>query len=82
MVMARSRVGASPRPAAAAATTCGSPWTVRKSGATVAVRLRVAAVTVAPMSKSFMSRKTRLPWALSSRARSRPPVARRPRPIL
>ena len=51
-------------------------------GGDVAARLRVAAATVAPMSKSFMSRKTRLPSALSARARSRPPVARRPRPTL
>ena len=76
------RVGASPRPATAALTTCGSPWTVRKSGATEATMPRVAAVTVAPISKSFMSRKTRLPLALRSRARSSPPEARRPRPIL
>jgi hypothetical protein len=44
---------------------------------------RTAASTVAPMSKSFMSRKMRLPWScLSSLASARPPPVSMPRPIL
>ena len=52
--------GAAPRPAAAARTTWGSPWTVRKSRSK-RPRPRTAASTVAAMSKSLRSRKTRLP---------------------
>ena len=82
MVTARMRVGVAARPATAARTTCGSPCTVRKSGSSRAVISRTARVTVAPMSKSLRSRKTRLPSPLRSAARSRPPEASRPRPSL
>ena len=46
-----------PLPAIAALTTCGSPWTVRKSKSYLAIPL-TAFSTVAPISKNFISKKT------------------------
>ena len=81
IVTARIFVLLSPRPATAARTTYGSPWTVRKSRLYCAMPA-TAFSTVAPMSKNFMSRKTLAPRSLSSFARARPPPVNMPRPIL
>jgi hypothetical protein len=80
----RGRSGSSPprifsaaarrRPRLAARTTCGSPWTVRKSRSNCASP-RTAASTVAPMSNSFMSRKMRLPCVVLELAGKREPAA-------
>jgi hypothetical protein len=71
-----------PLPVAAARTTCGSPCTVRKSRSYWAMP-RTAASIVAPMSKSFISRKTRLPCScFSSFARAKAAAGQHPQPDL
>ncbi len=81
MVTARIFRSVSPRPATAARTTFGSPWTVRKSRSNCASPA-TAFSTVCPMSNSFMSRNTRLPISVSSFASAKPPPVSIPKPIL